>query len=128
MPKRFLTDFRLKLSTLLAIFTIWSLFDQVLLSQTMKYGGGGSLSLKYFHVFGCTCYILSDRDPRKKLNSEGDEDEVVTAPSSIMSHVTDGVSNISNNNDEESDSSEEEDDVNIPVKIRNLNEGGHHSK
>ena len=34
---------------------------------------GRKPNVKYFHVFGSTCYILVDREPRRKLDPRSDE-------------------------------------------------------
>ena len=34
---------------------------------------GRKPNVKYFHVFGSTCYILVDREPRRKLDPKSDE-------------------------------------------------------
>src|SRR4051812_43910251 len=34
---------------------------------------GKKLSVKYFHVFGSKCYILTYRDQRRKMDSKSDE-------------------------------------------------------
>jgi len=39
----------------------------------MSYGREEKLLSKYFHVFGSKCYILSDRDYRRKMDPKSDE-------------------------------------------------------
>lgn len=34
---------------------------------------GKKPNLKYFHIFGCTCYVLKDMEQKKKLDDKGEE-------------------------------------------------------
>ena len=39
----------------------------------MRYGKEKKPTVKYFHVFGSKCYILADREHKRKINPKSDE-------------------------------------------------------
>ena len=34
---------------------------------------GDEANVKYFHIFGSACFVLANKEPRKKLDGKGDE-------------------------------------------------------